>query len=62
MNEREWNGQMARIYYLNDKVWACYRELIRSQLTVKNFGMFLTAWNGGLRKFVKKKYNILDMK
>lgn len=53
---------MARYYYINDKIKLCYKELCNAEFTYKNLGMFLTAWSSTLRRYVKRKYNILDMK
>ena len=56
------SSQMARYYYINDKTRLCYKELCNSEWTIKNLGMFLTAWSPALRNYVKNKYNILDTK
>ena len=52
--DRYWSGQMARYYYLNDKVKLCYKELCNSEWTYKNLGMFLTAWSSTLRRYVRE--------
>jgi hypothetical protein len=61
-SNRYYAGQLARYYYRKGLVGKCYRELIRSEFTWKNLGLFLTAWNTGLRNYVLDHFKVSDYK
>lgn len=55
---RYYNGQLARYYYRIGDINKCYKTLLISEITYKNVGLFLTAWNSWLRNYVLKHFNV----
>ena len=60
-SNRYYSSQLARYYYRKGIVGKCYGELLRSQYTYKELGLFLTAWNGRLREYVLAHYKVSDI-
>lgn len=61
LSNRYYNGQIARYYYRKGVVGKCYKGLVRSQITWKNIGLFLTAWSPKLRNYVLDHFKVSDI-
>lgn len=61
-SNRYYSSQLARYYYRKGVVGKCYKELLRSQCTYKELGLFLTAWNRLLRNYVLDHFGVSGYK
>jgi hypothetical protein len=60
-SDRYYASQLARYYYRKGVVGKCYKELLRSQYTYKELGLFLTAWNSKLRNYVLSHFKVSNI-
>ena len=58
LTDRYMSGQVARYYYRKGDIRKCMRELLRSEFTYKNLGMFLTVAIPTIRRWVLRNFKV----